>query len=272
MVEAEVAKQRAHLQHEQCCQVHEHVQLERQVAEASKQARAAAAARAQKDAMIQKHEVSKLKVQVQRQRLASHAAADRRAAMESLKMAELRRQPQRLQNAMRVRFRDKVACEKQAEKKLQLQAQRAEEQARESRLKRIRAMVSYSGIRIGSHHTTRVLLPAYQDLIFGTLTLCFQVTVNVQPDKERPLKPTKCMLAEAYHQHSVFADMHGYSAEVVTSDRRHRAMAMMRCKGLLEKSYAQDTLRQMYNSARPKRIDCLTSDQSLGSYVAPRMV
>lgn len=98
-----------------------------------------------------------------------------------------------------------------------------------------------------------------------------QVKVNVLPDKNRPLKPTKSMLAEAYSKPALFATAHGYSADLLISDKRYRAMTMLKSRGLLGKSYAQDTLRNMYNSAKPRRVDCLTSDQLLGSYVAPRM-
>lgn len=98
-----------------------------------------------------------------------------------------------------------------------------------------------------------------------------KVQVDVVPDKLRPLKPIKSMLAEAYRPQSVFAEAHGYSADAVTSDRRHRAMTMLRSKGLLGKPYAQSKLRDMYDSAKPRRIDCLTSEQTVGSHLAPRM-
>eukprot|EP00892_Ulva_mutabilis_P006815 jgi/Ulvmu1/4505/UM002_0231.1 len=238
VVETEVARLRAHGKHDYQRQVYDKHALERQVTEAVERARYSTAADAKTEAATQRQQVSKVKVDMYRQHLASNAQAEQASMMEQLLVKQLQMQPEKLQNSMRVRHRDGLTCKKREDLRMQAQMKQQQAQAREMRLERIRSMVK----------------------------------VHVQPDKERPLKPTKCMLAEAYCQHSLFAEAHGYSADVVTSDKRHKAMTMLRSRGLLGKEYAQDALRHMYNSAKPRRADCLTSDQLLGSYVAPRMV
>lgn len=152
VVETEVAKQRAQLQHEYHCQMHKQIVHEKEVIEAAELAKKAVADSARQDFNTQKHEASKIKVQVHRQRLASHAAAEQQAALERSKVAELQRQPERLQNAIRVRFRDEMTSKKKENVKTQLQWQKDEAYAREQRLDRIRAMVRHTIINCYGKH------------------------------------------------------------------------------------------------------------------------
>lgn len=94
-----------------------------------------------------------------------------------------------------------------------------------------------------------------------------QVEVHVDNDPSRVLKPTQSTLAEAVSHAKIFADMHGYSTEEVTADRRFRATTMLRAKGVLNKPYAQSVLRNMHLAClAAQRPDCLTTEQRLNQY------
>jgi hypothetical protein len=91
-----------------------------------------------------------------------------------------------------------------------------------------------------------------------------QVRVNVENDKERVFKPTKSTMAEVYKHAPAFAERHGFSEEQVTSDKRYRAMQMLKSKGVLQKPYARDLVRRIHFDCASQRRDCLTTDQRLG--------
>jgi hypothetical protein len=89
-----------------------------------------------------------------------------------------------------------------------------------------------------------------------------QVEVHVESDPTRVLKPTQSALAEATPSVRVFADMHGFSTEKVTADRRFRAISMLQAQGMLNKPYAQTVLQDMHLAClAAQRPDCLTTEQ-----------
>lgn len=71
-------------------------------------------------------------------------------------------------------------------------------------------------------------------------------------------------MAEVYKHAPAFADRYGYSEEQVTSDKRYRAVEMLKAKGVLLKPYARDLLKQMnFDSATAQRRDCMTTEERL---------
>lgn len=88
--------------------------------------------------------------------------------------------------------------------------------------------------------------------------------MNVEVDKERVWQPTKSTMAEVYKLASAFPDRHGYSEEQVTSDKRYRAVEMLKAKGILQKPYARDLVRKIHFDCPGQRRDCLTTNEKLG--------
>lgn len=89
--------------------------------------------------------------------------------------------------------------------------------------------------------------------------------MNVEVDRERVCQPTKSTMAEVYKHASAFPDRHGYSEEQVTSDKRYRAVEMLKANGILHKPYARDLVRKIhFDCTTGQRRDCLTTDERLG--------
>jgi hypothetical protein len=88
-----------------------------------------------------------------------------------------------------------------------------------------------------------------------------QVAVNAEADVERLRQATSSSQAAAQERREVlFKPRNGYAADTITKDRRFRAAAMFRARGLLRTKYAQDALRGM-QCAIPQRVDMMTSEQ-----------
>ena len=71
-------------------------------------------------------------------------------------------------------------------------------------------------------------------------------------------------MAEVYKHASAFPDRHGYSEEQVTSDKRYRAVEILKAKGILQKPSARDLIRRIHFGCPGHRRDCLTTNEKLG--------
>lgn len=141
VVEAEVAKQRSELQHQQQSVDSAKLVFDQQVEEAQQSARQGAADLAVREALLQKQQINRVKLEVYHQRLATFAGAKHQFAVESAKVKELQKRPLKLQNAIRVNFRDELTSKRKADVKQQLLMQQEEQRRKDKRLQRIRAMV-----------------------------------------------------------------------------------------------------------------------------------